>query len=250
MKKLFLLLGLFSAMVEFTGADFGAQHNTLELLATPHSIKRQVITPMWITHAASLINVTETYDFETETGYDATNTDQRNFFPTYTDGGVQGVYVNETSYDAFAVDSTNVSLSLHPLRNLSTASYDNSNGVANFFMSYNPYLASRCAISDDSRTLAQTGAYFHLTSGAGPTIHQGVLLYRSNTTGNYSGWDGYVYLNTWQTNPSCRISFAGGLVVQLAMLYEIDNYDTGWWVFQKHVYYHVVGIYKFNTTSD
>jgi hypothetical protein len=46
-----------------------------------------------------------------------------------------------------------------------------------------------------------------------------------------------------------RLAFPAGMVVQIAVLYELDNYDTGWWIFQNHVYYHEVAIYQFNTTS-
>ena len=39
------------------------------------------------------------------------------------------------------------------------------------------------------------------------------------------------------------------LYVQIAILYEVHNWDNGWWLWQNNWYYHNIGIYTFHTTS-
>lgn len=213
----------------------------------------------WFTHGPIVINVNETYSFETHTDadygetdevYSVSNPDHREIQPLYrsNSSGVDPMYaVNESSYRVFGEDCTSTQTIL-PVFSFYSSPNVNSNGTAYIGLEYDPHLPSNCTITSDTRYLKDTNGYLQLGSGANPRINEGLLLYRSSVTGNFNLWDGYVYLSDFRNNPSLRVNFQPNRYVQLAILYEIDNYDNGW-LFKKHKYYHTLGIYCFYTTN-
>ena len=201
----------------------------------------------WIIHNPILINTTETYDFATESRYDAYNTDRRLISPEF---GNNNYYINESSFLLYACDTTGEVEILPPLDNLFTSSGLNSNGEAYFYARTDLRLNDHTRINEDSRILNDPDSYFYAASGNfSPTVEKGILLYRYGTTIDYTVWDHFIHLDELDSNPTLRIYIPAGNTVKIAILYEIDNYDDGWWIFQQHHYHHVAGIYQFNTTN-
>lgn len=238
---------------------FGQTSFALINSTQPQALFRQKKNAVnWIIHSSTLTNLTETYSFATNSNYDDSNDypnspysidnpDRRQYFPTYNDGGVQGYYVNETLFEAYCQDETGETIQLTPDESLNTFSSLNAEGSAAFWISSSGHIPSRTLLSNDTKSLAYVNSYFHLTSGASPAIGTGIILYRSNTINSFTTWDGYYSISSFTSNSSLRITFPAGRYVQVAMLYELDNYDTGWWIFQQHIYYHVGGFYSFYT---
>lgn len=218
-------------------------------IGAPHA-KRKV---RWFSHGEEIINGTELYGFDTSPQYSADNPDHTTTYAAYDptpSGGVTAMTaVNESSFVVFAADSTEDEFDFSCRYSLSSSPEINSNGTSYVGVRYTPYLPPNCEICSDSRTLGTANGVWHLASGASPTIGTGILLYRSNSTGSFSTWDGYQYLSDFQNNPNLRIAFGPNLYVQIAILYEVHNWDNGWWLWQNNWYYHNIGIYTFHTTS-
>jgi hypothetical protein len=211
---------------------------------------------MWFSHNPLLINATEEYGFDIAPQFNASDPSREETQAEYSDGMIYGTYVNEAQYIASAVDCTGITTSLNPVDSINAISSVCSNGRASFRFDFSEKLPTRCKICNDSRTLGEVNPSFTFrdTNGSYRTIKKGVALFRSTAPvgGSVSfdnGWDFCVDLEDFQNNSHLEYSFEPGLVVQVATLMEIDNYDTGFWIWQKHHYYHNIGIYCFRTTD-
>lgn len=238
MKLNILLLSLISA-VSFTGVNKPSSVNQ-----TQNRIQNKPLL-RWITHGPLLINASETYYFDVD------NPNHDKTYPDYTYYGTfnPNVGVNEADYSAFAYDSTDTSVRLIPQYSLSEISDVRSEGLAFFGLSYLNLLPDHCAIADDTRHLNDCFSVFRLSNGANPRIGRGIVLFRSSANGTFYGWDNYQSLEDFQRNPALRVAFEVNRYVQIAMLYEVDNFDNRW-LFKNHEYYHNVGIYSFYTTPQ
>lgn len=206
-------------------------------------------------HSELIINGTENYDFDTTSSYNHLSPDHRRTIAAYEQNGNQSslTAVNETSFFVSGTDTTNQSYTFHCSDSLLPEVNINSHGTCHINVAYNPHLPNNCEIEYDNRTLDDLSSYFELSNYQGntyPEVGHGILLHRSNGTGNFRFWDGFVPLDSFITTPTLQIQFSAGLYVQLAILYEIHNWDNGWWVFQNHKYYHNIGIYSFRTTYN
>jgi hypothetical protein len=204
-------------------------------------------------HSELIINGTENYDFNTTSSYNYLYPDHRRTIAAYEQNGNQSslTAVNEASFFVSGTDTTNRSYTFHCSDSLLPEVEINSNGTCRINVAYDPHLPNNCEIEYDNRTLDDLSSYFQLSNYQGntyPEVGHGILLHRSNGTGNFTTWDGFVPLDSFITTPTLQIQFSGGLYVQLAILYEIHNWDNGWWVFQNHKYYHNIGIYSFRTS--
>ena len=203
-------------------------------------------------HSELIINGTENYDFNTTSSYNYLYPDHRRTIAAYEQNGNQSslTAVNETSFFVSGTDTTNQTYTFHCSDSLLPEVEINSNGTCHINVTYNPHLPNNCEIEYDNRTLNHLSSYFQLSnyqSNTYPEVGHGVLLHRSNGTGIFTGWDGFVPLDSFVMSPGLQIQFSGSLYVQIAVLYEIHNWDNGWWAFQKHAYYHNIGIYCFKT---
>ena len=204
-------------------------------------------------HSELIINGTENYDFNTSSQYNFLNPDHERRIAAYGQSGNNSslTAVNETSFFVSGIDSTNQSYTFNCRNSLIAEPEINSHGTCQVKVTFNPHLPSNCEIEYDNRTLNDLSSYFQLSNYQGntyPDVGHGVLLHRANGSGNFLGWDGFVPLDSFLTTPTLQIEFSGSLYVQIAVLYEIHNWDNGWWVFQNHRYYHNIGIYCFRTT--
>lgn len=218
-------------------------------------INRKAVNPLWITYNPTLINTTHTYDFDTYNEpfsngqhYSSDNPDYNLIVPKYYDGMVAN-YVNASCFLAFAYDSTNERKDIPPASGFMNWSNISSNGKAFFGIDTSIMLPYSCEISDDNMQLKNcNSAFWFPDSSINPTIRKGLLLYRSSYDGSFSGWDGYYYLDKFASS-DLRIQFNENKYCQVVILYEVHNFDDGWWIFQNHEYYNVVGVYNFRTSD-
>lgn len=207
------------------------------------------IQPRWYIHGETIINATETYSFETESGYNMNNPDFRAVTPMYSN--INGEYnqINESLFRVSAFDSTNQEQVLNCTSSFMNFGNIFSNGKAYVKIQYygDDHLPNHCEISEDTMTLNSADTLFRLKSNEDVSIYKGIVLHRQSSTGVFNGWDNYVMLEQFINDSSLRIAFDENMYVQVAILYEIHNYDDGWWIFQKHAHYRVMGIYNFRT---
>ncbi|MBR6055794.1 MAG: hypothetical protein IKP56_01185 [Bacilli bacterium] len=206
-------------------------------------------------HSELIINGTEDYDFNTTNMYTHLSPDHRRTVALYGQTGDPSslTAVNETSYFVSGTDSTNVTYTFNCSYSLLPETNLNSEGTCSVSVNLQAHLPDNCEIEYDNRTLDDLSSYFQLSNYQGntyPEVGHGILLHRSNGTGNFTTWDGFVPLDSFITTPTLQIQFSAGLYVQLAILYEIHNWDNGWWIFQNHKYYHNIGIYSFRTSYN
>ena len=184
-------------------------------------------------HSELIINGTENYDFDTTSSYNYLYPDHRRTIAAYEQNGNQSslTAVNETSFFVSGTDTTNQSYTFHCSDSLLPEVKINSHGTCHINVAYAPHLPNNCEIEYDNRTLDDLSSYFQLSNYQGntyPEVGHGILLHRSNGTGNFTTWDGFVPLDSFITTPTLQIQFSAGLYVQLAILYEIHNWDNGW----------------------
>lgn len=204
----------------------------------------------WFTHGELIINGTEYYGFDTSDLYNFNDPDHTTKYAEYTPSGVNPITaVNESSFTVFATDYSEEEFEFSCRYSLLSSPEINSEGTSYVGVQYTPYIPPNCEICYDTRTLGTADSAWHLTSGASPEVGTGILLYRSNSTGSFLTWDGYKYLSSFQNDSSLRLPFGPNLCVQIAILYEVHNWDDGWWLWQHHSYFHNIGIYTFQTTS-
>ena len=213
---------------------------------TPIALHRYNQTK-WFTHGEEIINGTEFYGFDTSNQFNSSTPDHTTTYAAYSGGVTNMVAVNESSFYPYGYDSTSQRFDFTCRYSLGSSAEIIANGAAHVGVSYSPYLPGNCEICYDSRALGDAAPFWQLADGESPVIANGILLHRSNSTGNFTTWDGYVYLDAFIENPNLRLYFGANQVVQIAILYEIHNYDNGWWIFQNHRYYHNIGIYCFET---
>lgn len=207
----------------------------------------------WFTHSPSLINVNEDYSFDF--GQDSNGFSFSDSYPNHLDyaapygtGSVVATFINETSFRLYAYDSTKVKQQLLPQYSLYTAPTLNSEGRATVVVEKKETLPPQCQISSDTRTLKDITPLLNPKKGENPAIGTGILLYRKSTTNTYGNWN-YTTLDYMTGDKNRALTFGPNRNVQLALLYEIENHDNGVWVFQKHYFHHVVGIYTFHTNA-
>src|SRR5574344_1372594 len=226
MKKFILVSMLGIVMSSISANSFFSLPKTSNVLDNDDSfLFTDSIHKKW-PHGPLLINVTENYSYQTTMSYSAQNPNHLGIKPVYTDSNaVNDVNVNESCFYPYVEDASQNRVLLTPLNSVYSNPSMTTSGNTYLDIRYERHLPTRCKITPDSRSLGDVDPFFQLKSGASPNIGNGLLLYRTRTTNVFSKWDNYYSLDEFVNNIDLRIRFGSNANVQIAVIYEIDNYS-------------------------
>lgn len=226
-----------------------APHKTAETkpqstsVASDSLIKKEEGDLRWFYYQPILINAEENYSLRVDaSGNPDTSETMSPYHPN------AAYYINEAQYLFSATDSTDETIDLLPNNRLDVIANYNSNGSATVHITAAPLLQSDTQVWTDSRTINDVDSAFVMPDNT-TMIGTGLVLWRSSSTGTFSGWDGCSSLSSFASNSALSLWFAADKYVQIVTLMELETHDDGVWIFQQHTYSHVVGIYSFRTTS-
>lgn len=196
-----------------------------------------IITPRWITFGPILAQAEENYQ---HISFDELQ-------KRYRTGTVIDYPINEEKYGFFGIDDSNVEVRIQPVDSLSAANNITADGDVTFHIRTVSQFPSSDYIyrNNDSRKLKDLYSDIRILN-ENTTVSYGKILYRTTTGSTWGSWN-FVNLNDLLDQSNVTLYFASGLKVQIVIIYEVKELAIN--IFYPHMYYHVRGIYRFNTQA-
>ncbi len=196
-----------------------------------------VITPRWFTFGPILAQAEENYQ---HISFDELQ-------KRYRTGTVIDYPINEEKYGFFGIDDSNVEVRIQPVDSLSTPNNITADGDVTFHIRTVSQFPSSDYIyrNNDSRKLKDLYSDIRIL-GETTTVSYGKILYRTTTGSTWGSWN-FVNLNDLLDQSNVTLHFNSGLKVQIVIIYEVKEKAIN--IFYPHMYYHVRGIYRFNTQA-